>query len=46
MKSVRGTSPLTTQQPTVWQGANAWIDGAIRIKVHLFDGLSFDLFVE
>jgi len=27
IKSVRGTSPLTTQQPTIWQGANAWIDG-------------------
>lgn len=26
---MRGTSPLTAQQPTIRQGANAWIDGII-----------------
>ena len=29
IESVRGTSLLTTQQPTIWQGANAWRDGII-----------------
>lgn len=31
IESVRGISPMTTQQPTNRQGANAWKMGDIRI---------------
>ena len=36
---------MTTQQPTKWQGANAWKMGDIRISTHLCDGFSFCLSV-